>query len=66
MKIEKNDRNKGILALILLAFAFASMGLFVRYLQNDFTIIQQTFLRIFAAFILGLVIFYKDLDYRAN
>lgn len=64
MKIKKSERNKGIIALLLLAFVFASMGLFVRYLQNDFTIIQQTYLRIFAAFILGIVLFYKDLNFN--
>lgn len=60
----KSDRSKGILALVILAFVFASMGIFVRYLKTDFTILQQTYLRIFAAFLLGLVVFYKDLDIR--
>lgn len=60
----KSDRNKGVLALIVLAFIFASMGVFVRFLQTDFTIFQQTFLRIAAAFFIGLVLFRKNLDFR--
>jgi drug/metabolite transporter (DMT)-like permease len=58
----KSERKKGILALILLALVFASMGLFVRYLQTDFTLLQQTYLRIGAAFILGYLLFFKDID----
>lgn len=64
MKIKKSDHDKGVISLILLSLVFASMGIFVRYLQFDFTILQQTYLRIFVAFILGLVIFYKDLHFK--
>jgi drug/metabolite transporter (DMT)-like permease len=61
---ENRSYKKGILALILLALIFASMGIFARYLSTDFTILQQTYLRIFAAFVLGLILFYKDLHFR--
>ena len=63
MKKTLSERTKGIVALILLAFVFASMGLFVRFLKADFTILQQTYLRIFAAFVIGFIVFYKDLDF---
>ncbi|HSW96545.1 MAG TPA: hypothetical protein VLF89_01835 [Candidatus Saccharimonadales bacterium] len=55
MKFADSDRKKGIIALIILAFVFATMGIFVRFLQADFTILQQTYLRIFAAFVLGII-----------
>lgn len=64
MKIKNSEKNKGIIALIILSVVFASMGVFVRFLQTDFTILQQTYLRVFAAFILGLIIFYKDLNFK--
>ncbi|HSW96973.1 MAG TPA: DMT family transporter, partial [Candidatus Saccharimonadales bacterium] len=63
MKSTDSDRKKGIIALIILAFVFATMGIFVRFLQTDFTILQQTYLRIFAAFVLGLILFRKDLNF---
>ncbi|MFA6095744.1 MAG: DMT family transporter [Candidatus Paceibacterota bacterium] len=62
MKI--SDKNKGIFALVALAFVFASMGVFARYLQFDFSLFQQTYLRIFAAFLLGFIFFFKDLDFK--
>src|SRR5258708_6440344 len=63
MKINESDRKKGVVALVVLAFVFASMGLFVRFLKTDFTILQQTYLRIIDAFLLGMILFYKDLDF---
>lgn len=64
MAIVKSDRDKGVAALVLLALVFASMGLFVRFLNTDFSILQQTYLRIITAFILGLAIFFKDLNFN--
>ena len=60
----KTDHQKGILALISLAFVFASMGLFARYLNTNFLLLQQVYLRILAAFLLGLIFFKKDLDFK--
>jgi drug/metabolite transporter (DMT)-like permease len=59
-----SEKNKGVLSLIVLAFVFASMGVFARFLQFDFSLFQQTYLRIFAAFILGLTFFFKNLDFK--
>lgn len=64
MKIEYSDKKKGIIALVILSLVFASMGIFARFLQVDFTILQQTYLRIFIALVLGLIIFHKDLDFK--
>lgn len=63
MRRTPDDRTKGIVALITLALVFASMGIFARYLQFDFTILQQVYLRITAAFLLGPALFWKDLDF---
>lgn len=60
----KEERSKGIIALILLTVAFASMGLFVRYLNTGFLLLQQVYLRITAAFILTLILFNKDLSFE--
>jgi len=60
----KNDRKKGILALIFVSLFFASMGIFARYLQFDFTILQQTYLRVFAALLLTIIFFYKDIHFQ--
>lgn len=57
------DRTKGIAALIALSLVFASMGVFVRFLQFDFTILQQVYLRVFAALVLGTALFWKDLHF---
>jgi len=59
-----SDRNKGIVALIFLSAIFASMGLFVRYLNIGFTLYQQVYLRLIAAMCIGLIAFYKDLRWR--
>ncbi len=60
----RTEREKGILALVLLALVFASMGIFVRYLQYQFTVLQFTYLRIFVAFLMGLILFKSDLNFK--
>ncbi len=64
MKKSYSDKDKGVLSLILLAFIFASMGIFARYLNEEFTVLQQTYLRVFVAFVLGLIIFYKSIHFK--
>jgi len=56
-----SEHKKGIAALILLSLVFASMGLFARFLQTDFLLLQQVYLRVFAAFVLSVVFFRKDI-----
>ena len=56
------EKQKGILSLIALAGVFASMGLFARTLSTfGFSILQQVYMRIFAATLIGVIVFYKDL-----
>lgn len=64
MTFKNINQDKGVASLVLLAFIFASMGIFIRYLQYDFTILQQVYLRIFTAFVIGLLLFYKDLHFQ--
>lgn len=60
---KESARRKGVLSLVLLALVFASMGLFARYLATGFLLFQQVYLRMFSAFIIGLVVFKKDLNF---
>lgn len=57
-----SNKQKGIIALILLALIFASMGIFARYLKTNFTLFQQVYLRVGAAFLLGAFIFNKKIN----
>ncbi|MBT3720942.1 DMT family transporter [archaeon] len=59
----KTDK-KGLLAIIIVAFCFAVMGLFARFLNNSYEIFQQIYLRLFVAIFLGLIIFKKDLNFK--
>jgi len=52
-----NERNKGIISLIILAWVFATMGVFARYLGTEFQLFEQTYLRIAIALIISSLIF---------
>ena len=58
------NRQKGIIALIFLTVIFASMGLFVRYLNTGFALLQQVYLRVFAAFCLSLIFFHREINLK--
>lgn len=58
-----SEHTKGIIALIALALTVASMGLFIRPLSVVFTVLQQLYLRIFVALLIGFIWFYKKLDF---
>jgi drug/metabolite transporter (DMT)-like permease len=55
----KTDVEKGIAALIALTAIFASLSVLARYLSTDFTILQQVYLRVFAALAIAAVVFRK-------
>lgn len=59
-----SEHQKGIYAIILLAFVFASMGLFARFLSTSFTTHQQVYLRLAAAFVLASIAFKKNIDWK--
>jgi drug/metabolite transporter (DMT)-like permease len=54
-------RTKGVIALFILAFVFASFGIFIRYLNTNFSIFQQLYLRLFLATLFTYCIFFKDI-----
>lgn len=56
------EYQRGVLALILLALVFASMGLFARYLSTSFLLFQQVYLRMLAAFVVGFFVFRKQVN----
>lgn len=58
------EDKKGVVALILLAWVFATMGVFARYLGTSFELFEQTYLRIGIAFVLGIVIFGRSINFR--
>lgn len=60
---QKSDKTKGIFALIFLAALYAGTGVITRFLSLHFTLLQQTYLRAFLAFFLGLLIF-RNLDFK--
>lgn len=57
------NKQKGILALVGLAFTYASFGFFTRYLSVNFGFFQQLYLRIFAGLIIGFLIFGKNFNF---
>jgi len=56
--------SKGVLALVLLAFGFAVIAITARYLSFHYTLYQQLYLSIGAAFIISLFIFPKSLGLK--
>lgn len=59
-----DTRTKAILALIFLSAVYAGTGVVTRYLNSYFTLFQQTYIRLLLAFILGLAVFRKSLDWK--
>jgi len=52
-----NERNKGVISLILLAWVFATMGVFARHLGTQFELFEQTYLRIGIALLISPLLF---------
>ena len=55
----KNDKTKGIIYIIISAFFFALMGLFVK-LSGDLPIIQKSFFRNAVAMIFAFILITKN------
>ena len=51
------QRRQRIISLIILAWVFATMGVFARYLGTEFQLFEQTYLRIAIALIISSLIF---------
>lgn len=58
------SRTKGIISLIILSVIYAGTGVITRFLDPYFSPFQQIYLRTILAFIFGLFIFRKSLDYQ--
>lgn len=58
-----SETKKGVIALVILALVFATMGVFVRPLGTDFALFEQTYLRIGLAFLMSILLFWKDLSW---
>jgi drug/metabolite transporter (DMT)-like permease len=59
-----SQSKKGVIALIALAWVFATMGVFARFLSTEFDLFEQTYLRIGLAFLIGAVIFSSQCNWR--
>jgi drug/metabolite transporter (DMT)-like permease len=57
-----SEKQKGILALIGLAFTYATFGFFSRFLSLSFDFFQQIYLRLFAGLVLGFLMFKNQID----
>jgi drug/metabolite transporter (DMT)-like permease len=64
MAAAKTDAGKGVLAIVALAATVALLSVLARYLSSDFTIFQQVYLRLFVAFVLAALVFYKFVRWR--
>ncbi len=56
------EHQKGVLAITVVAVAFASMGIFARYLAVDLALFQQTYLRIGLAALIAALVFRRHLS----
>lgn len=61
--MKASAKQKGILALIALSAIYASMGIYVRYLNINFAFFQQIYLRLFFATVLGFIFYNKSLNF---
>jgi drug/metabolite transporter (DMT)-like permease len=58
------QQKNGIFALVVLAWTFATMGVFARYLGTEFSLFEQTYLRIGLAFFVGVLVFYPKCNFK--
>lgn len=58
-----SEKTKGVIGLIALSLIFGTVGIFVRLLEPNFTILQQSYLRIGAAALLSVLVFSSKIDF---
>lgn len=63
-KINSSERQKGIIAIVILALLYGIFPLIPRYLSTFFLLFQQVYLRLAVAFLLSLVFFRKNIDFQ--
>ncbi|KKS90062.1 MAG: hypothetical protein UW37_C0011G0011 [Candidatus Gottesmanbacteria bacterium GW2011_GWA2_44_17] len=54
-------KQKGIIALVLVALSWGILPIFPRFLNTSFALYQQLYLRIGAAFFFSILFFHKDI-----
>ena len=59
-----SEKTKGALALVILAVIYGGVGLVTRYLNLHFPILQQIYLRLFFAIILGFILFRSKINFN--
>lgn len=64
MKLNIAERQKGILALVLLTMLWGIVPLIPRYLSASFFLFQQIYLRLLAGSILSAIFFRKEIDLK--
>ena len=64
MNSKYSQRSKGIIAVLILSFTFSLFGIFSRYLDANFTVLQQLYIRAFTALLISTCVFYKDLNFN--
>jgi len=64
VRTDTSERQRGVLALLLLAVVYGILPLIPRYLSTSFLLFQQVYLRIFVGFILSFVFFRKSIDFE--
>lgn len=64
MKTNSTERQKGIMAIVLLAVLYGILPLIPRYLSTSFQLFQQVYLRMFFGFVLSFIFFHKSIDFK--
>lgn len=57
-----SEKTKGALALVILTVIYGGVGVMTRYLNLHFPILQQIYLRLFFAILLGFMFFRNKID----
>lgn len=57
-------KQKGLMALVLLAIIYGILPLIPRYLNTSFQLMQQVYLRIFVGFLISVFIFRKQINFN--
>lgn len=60
----RSEKDKGLIAIILLTMFYGLLPLFPRYLNESFELFQQIYLRMFVGFIILALLFHKQINFN--
>jgi drug/metabolite transporter (DMT)-like permease len=60
----RSEQEKGLIAIVALTLIYGLLPLFPRYLNASFDLFQQIYLRMFAGFIILLIVFHKQINFH--